>query len=33
VFLFLRPSGLIGTSGRGAMPAALGVHDHSGEGT
>ena len=31
VFLFLRPAGLIGASGRGAMPAALAVHDHSGE--
>ena len=31
LFLFLRPAGLIGASGRGAMPAALGVHDHSGE--
>jgi branched-chain amino acid transport system permease protein len=32
VFLFVRPAGLIGASGRGKMPAALGVHDHSGEG-
>lgn len=32
LFLFLRPAGLIGASGRGEMPAALGVHDHSGEG-
>ncbi len=32
VFLFLRPAGLIGASGRGEMPAALAVHDHSGEG-
>ena len=32
LFLFLRPAGLIGASGRGEMPAALAVHDHSGEG-
>ena len=33
VFLFLRPAGLIGASGRGEMPAALGLHDHSGDST
>jgi branched-chain amino acid transport system permease protein len=32
LFLFLRPAGLIGATGRGKLPPALAAHDHSGEG-